>query len=165
MPCVSSQEGEKHSVYNLDESNYRLSAALLQHLITFLIKPVFLGFSCTSVPPYTALPLSFPHTPLISRKVESTEGRCLLKSWQEKASEVCPTRKTLMGHPGERAGSCLQHYTPVYNNALTETWVRTVSSCWMSPKVSCHSACILCDVYERRDEGETPLLVDQVPIM
>lgn len=40
------------------------------------------------------------------------------ESWQKKPSEVCPTRRTLMGHPGEPAGSRSQHFSPVSNNPL-----------------------------------------------
>lgn len=39
-------------------------------------------------------------------------------SWQEKPREVRPTRRTLMGHPGEPAGSRSQHFSPVSNNPL-----------------------------------------------
>ncbi len=83
----------------------------------------FLRFGATLL----YLQSSSPLTRLISRKVDSTVGRWCLKSWQQKPSEVCPTRKTLMGHPGEPAGSCLQHYPPVYNNALTDTGLYRVS--------------------------------------
>lgn len=81
----------------------------------------FLRFGAT--PP--CLPLPSPLTRLISRKVDATVGRWLLKGWQEKPSEVSPTRKALIGHPGEPAGSCLQYYPPVHNNRLTDTgWYR-----------------------------------------
>lgn len=43
-------------------------------------------------------------------------GYDFLKSRQEKSPEARPTSKTLMGHPGEPAGSCLLHYPSVYNS-------------------------------------------------
>lgn len=45
-----------------------------------------------------------------------------------------------MGRPGELAGSCLQHYPPVYNNALrasVQGWMDC--GCRSPTHVSCHS--------------------------
>lgn len=97
---------------------YRLRAVFLKRMITILINSVFLGFSCAALP---YLPLRYLLTLLISRKVDTTVGCWCLKSWQEKPSEAYPIRKTLTGHPGEPAGSCLRHYPPVSYNALKDT--------------------------------------------
>lgn len=90
------------------------------------LNKICVGFSCGSVPPSSIYHLA----PLSRRWLAgkwTTVGCWFVKSWHGKPSEVCPTRKTLMVHPGEPAGSCLQHYPPVYENALRDTGLYRVS--------------------------------------